>query len=155
MRDILLPANRLIRFRNSYLHPLQAALAARLPLAGRRVPLRANWRRRPLQLTAGLAPLRARAFAGGVVAATMTRDAMAAAASRTVTATRRRPVIALAAGMGLGMMAILRGPAAGPPPSRAPPRPARPPAPRPHPRRAADRRTARPLHARRGERAHA
>jgi len=81
-------------------------MAARLPIAGRRVPLRAYWRRRPLQLTAGVAPLRARAFATGVVAAAMTRDAMTAAASRTMAATRRRPIIALAAGMGLGLMTM-------------------------------------------------
>lgn len=105
MHEILLPTSRLARLRNSYLHPFQAALAARLPVAGRRVPLREYWRRRPLQLTAGAAPLRARAWAGSVAAASMARDAM----SVTMSATRRvgrRPVIALAAGAGLGALSM-------------------------------------------------
>ena len=105
MHVILLPASRLTRLRNSYRHPLQAALAARLPVAGRRVPVREYWRRRPLQFTASAAPLRARAFAAGAVAASMGRDAL----SVTMSATRqigRRPVIALAAGAGLGALSM-------------------------------------------------
>ena len=50
MHQILLPKSRLRRLRNSYRHPGQAAAAARLPVAGRRVPMRAYWRRRPLPL---------------------------------------------------------------------------------------------------------
>ena len=49
VHKILLPSNRLIRLGNSYRHPAQAAAAARLPLAGRRVPLRSFWRRQPLK----------------------------------------------------------------------------------------------------------
>ena len=50
MHDILLPSNRATRLRNSYRYPEEAALAARLPLLGRRVPARAYWRRRPLHM---------------------------------------------------------------------------------------------------------
>lgn len=46
MHDILLPRSRITRIVNSYRHPDQAALLARLPLAGRRVPFRQIWRRR-------------------------------------------------------------------------------------------------------------
>ncbi len=48
MHDILLPLSKLTRARNSYRHPLQASLAARLPIAGRRVPVRRYWLRQPL-----------------------------------------------------------------------------------------------------------
>jgi len=50
MHDILLPPNRAIRLRNSYRYPEEAALAARLPLLGRRVPARQYWRQRPLHM---------------------------------------------------------------------------------------------------------
>ena len=50
MHDILLPSSRVTRLRNSYRYPEEAALAARLPLLGRRVPAREYWRRRPLHL---------------------------------------------------------------------------------------------------------
>ena len=50
MHDILLPSSRATRLRNSYRYPEEAALAARLPLVGRRVPTRAYWRRRPLHM---------------------------------------------------------------------------------------------------------
>ncbi|MDE3096561.1 MAG: BON domain-containing protein [Chloroflexota bacterium] len=52
MREILLPPNRLTRLWNSYRRPDEAALLARVPLAGRRVPLRALWHRRRLSPTA-------------------------------------------------------------------------------------------------------
>jgi hypothetical protein len=45
MHEILLPKSRLARVRNSIRHPDQAALIARVPLAGRRVPFRTIWRR--------------------------------------------------------------------------------------------------------------
>src|SRR2546423_15363936 len=50
MHDILLPSSRVTRLRNSYRYPEEAALAARLPLIGRRVPAREYWRRRPLHV---------------------------------------------------------------------------------------------------------
>ena len=50
MHDILLPSNRLTRLRNSYRFPDEAALVARVPLIGRRVPMRGYWRRRPVHL---------------------------------------------------------------------------------------------------------
>jgi len=50
MHDILLPANRLVRLRNTYRYPFQAAVAARLPLIGTRVPMRPYWRRQPLNV---------------------------------------------------------------------------------------------------------
>ncbi|MHB8377543.1 MAG: BON domain-containing protein [Dehalococcoidia bacterium] len=51
MREILLPPNRLTRLWNSYRRPDEAALLARVPLAGRRVPLRALWHRRRVSPT--------------------------------------------------------------------------------------------------------
>lgn len=48
MHDIVLPKSRLKRIRNSYRYPAQAALVARTPLLGRRVPMRSMWRREPL-----------------------------------------------------------------------------------------------------------
>jgi hypothetical protein len=44
MHDILLPASKTARFLQAYRHPDQAAIAARLPAIGRRVPMRAYWR---------------------------------------------------------------------------------------------------------------
>lgn len=105
MHKILLPAHRLIRLRNSYVHPLQAALAARLPVIGGRVPVRAYWRRRPLLVTAGPDPLRVRAQAAGVVAKMLARDVTTGA----VGATRRlerRPVVVLAVGAGIGALSM-------------------------------------------------
>jgi hypothetical protein len=49
MHAILLPASRITRLLNSYRHPDQAAIAARLPFAGRRVPIRAFWRRQDIE----------------------------------------------------------------------------------------------------------
>jgi len=49
MHEILLPASRLIRLRNSYQHPNRATLASRIPFFGRRVPLRPFWRRRSVR----------------------------------------------------------------------------------------------------------
>ena len=46
MHRILLPSDRIARLRNARRYPNQAALLARLPVAGRRVPLRPYWRRR-------------------------------------------------------------------------------------------------------------
>jgi hypothetical protein len=48
MHDLLLPRSTLRRTINSFRHPDQAALLARVPLAGRRVPARGFWRRQPL-----------------------------------------------------------------------------------------------------------
>ncbi len=48
MHEILLPQSRLQRIRSTYRHPDQAALLARIPLAGRRVPFRAFWRSRSI-----------------------------------------------------------------------------------------------------------
>ncbi|HXK32631.1 MAG TPA: hypothetical protein VNM91_01275, partial [Dehalococcoidia bacterium] len=50
MHDIVLPKSRLKRIKNSYRYPGQAALVARIPLLGRRVPMRGMWRREPLRL---------------------------------------------------------------------------------------------------------
>jgi len=49
MHAILLPASRITRLLNSYRHPDQAAIAARLPFAGRRVPIRTFWRRQDVE----------------------------------------------------------------------------------------------------------
>lgn len=49
MHQILLPVSRLQRFRATYKHPDQAAIAARIPVVGERVPMRAFWRRRPVK----------------------------------------------------------------------------------------------------------
>lgn len=49
MHDILLPHHSLTRLRNSYRFPAQAALAARIPFVGRRVPMREMWRHRSLR----------------------------------------------------------------------------------------------------------
>jgi hypothetical protein len=46
--DIFLPSSRTSRFLGTRRHPDQAALAARLPLLGRRVPMRRYWRTRPI-----------------------------------------------------------------------------------------------------------
>jgi len=54
MHEILLPRRRISRFLGAYRHPDQAALAARVPLVGRRVPGRAYWRRqgvRPVRVS--------------------------------------------------------------------------------------------------------
>lgn len=48
MHDILLPSNRIVRLRNAYRFPDEAAFLARVPLAGRRVPLRGYWQHRPI-----------------------------------------------------------------------------------------------------------
>jgi len=49
MQDILLPSNRVARLRNAYRYPDEAALLARIPLVGRRVPLRRYWQHRPIK----------------------------------------------------------------------------------------------------------
>src|SRR5450759_2178373 len=49
MHAILLPTSRITRLLNSYRHPDQAAIAARLPFAARRVPIRAFWRRQDIE----------------------------------------------------------------------------------------------------------
>jgi len=48
MHDVLLPSSRLGRLAGAYRYPDQAALVARIPLIGRRVPARSYWRRRPV-----------------------------------------------------------------------------------------------------------
>ncbi|MEX0750564.1 MAG: BON domain-containing protein [Dehalococcoidia bacterium] len=48
MHDFLLPNSRTARFLASRRHPDQAALLARLPLLGRRIPMRGYWRRQPI-----------------------------------------------------------------------------------------------------------
>lgn len=49
MHTILLPQSRIRRAIESFRHPDQAAIAARLPIAGSRVPIRWYWRRQSLQ----------------------------------------------------------------------------------------------------------
>jgi hypothetical protein len=51
MHEILLPSSRTSRFLNSRRHPDQAAIVARLPLLGRRVPMRSYWRHQPISLS--------------------------------------------------------------------------------------------------------
>lgn len=71
MHNILLPPNWLTRLRNTYRYPAQAALAARLPIVGRRVPMRSFWRGRRLG-TARVAETSLTALTGTAsVAATM------------------------------------------------------------------------------------
>ncbi|HYM14158.1 MAG TPA: BON domain-containing protein [Dehalococcoidia bacterium] len=105
MHKILLPTHRLERLRNSYVHPLQAALAARLPVLGDRVPLRPYWRRRPLSLAAGPEPLQTRALAAATVATALARDAARSAGSASGRMARR-PVVALAIGLGAGALSM-------------------------------------------------
>lgn len=47
--EIVLPKSRTRRLLSSYQHPDQAALVARVPLIGRRVPFRDFWRRQPVE----------------------------------------------------------------------------------------------------------
>lgn len=49
MHAILLPSSRFVRLRETLKHPDQAAIAARLPLVGERVPMRSFWSRRPVR----------------------------------------------------------------------------------------------------------
>ena len=55
MHDILLPSHRRTRLVNSFLLPDQAALAARLPVLRRRVPMRAYWAHQPIALRSAFA----------------------------------------------------------------------------------------------------
>jgi hyperosmotically inducible periplasmic protein len=48
MHAVLLPKHRITRLLNAARHPDQAAIAARLPIAGDRVPFRAYWKRQPI-----------------------------------------------------------------------------------------------------------
>jgi hypothetical protein len=48
MHAFLFPHSRAYRVKESLKHPDQAAILSRLPLAGRRVPMRAMWRRQPV-----------------------------------------------------------------------------------------------------------
>jgi hypothetical protein len=50
MHEILLPGSKTARFLNSRKHPDQAAFVARLPMLGRRVPMREYWRRQSIDL---------------------------------------------------------------------------------------------------------
>ncbi len=82
MHDILLPENRLVRLRNTYRYPAQATLAARLPVIGRRVPMRGFWRSRRLG-TARMAETALTAVAGTAsAAATMSGRGILAGAQR-------------------------------------------------------------------------
>jgi hypothetical protein len=49
MHKLLLSPNRVVRLRETLKHPDQAAIAARLPIVGERVPMRAFWSRRPVR----------------------------------------------------------------------------------------------------------
>jgi hypothetical protein len=51
VHEILLPSSRTARFLNSRKHPDQAALVARLPILGRRVPMREYWRHQPIDMS--------------------------------------------------------------------------------------------------------
>lgn len=51
MHQLLFPVSRLKRFKESYKHPDQAAIIARMPIIGERVPMRAFWRRRSVKPT--------------------------------------------------------------------------------------------------------
>lgn len=90
MHEILLPASRLIRMRNSYQHPDRATIAARLPLLGRRVPMRAFWRRRSVrQHVADRAIRRAEPLTTpAITAAARVKAGVTATASRTAAAAR-------------------------------------------------------------------
>jgi hypothetical protein len=111
MHQILLPSNSLNRLRNSYRFPLQAALAARAPLIGRRVPLRGYWRRQPLQLMRPAEPmlghlLQPVSFASAVCSSVA--HVGVTAGGRVVAATRRidrRATLALA-GASAGALAM-------------------------------------------------
>ncbi|MBI5283738.1 MAG: BON domain-containing protein [Chloroflexi bacterium] len=85
MHAILLPANRLVRLRNSYRFPFQASVLARIPVIGGRVPLRGFWRRAPLRAAEPAERSMDRILAG----ATRTGARCSSAALRTADATRR------------------------------------------------------------------
>lgn len=77
MHQILLPSRRLTRLIHAYRHPDQAAIAARLPIIGSRVPARAFWRRRPVRSAARMWRHSRQAAARGI-----SRGATAAAERR-------------------------------------------------------------------------
>jgi hypothetical protein len=85
VHDILLPQHRLTRLRNSYRFPAQAALAARIPFIGRRVPMRDMWRHRSLRRARLAEPLITTAAGAG----SLTSAVCSQAARSTVAATRR------------------------------------------------------------------
>lgn len=93
MHAILLPASRITRLLNSYRHPDQAAIAARLPFAGRRVPIRGFWRHQDIE------PRRMFEHAASQAAAALSTGALTAThASITAIARAPRGRIAQAAG---------------------------------------------------------
>ncbi len=97
MHEIVLPASRLTRIRNSYRNPAQAALVARIPVIGRRVPLRAFWRSRPVDLARSAAPYMTAVVDATSVAAAAGRGGIVRTAARLDDA-RQRPEVQRAVG---------------------------------------------------------
>jgi hypothetical protein len=97
MHEILIPRSRIARIRASYKHPDQAALLARVPVAGRRVPFRAFWRGRGIDARRmlGHSAQYARDHAHDIrAAAPMVRDRIRLAGGRAMPAARERmPVL--------------------------------------------------------------
>ncbi len=119
MHDILLPAGRFARLRNTFRYPFQSSALARMPLVGTRVPWRAFWRRQPLGVTRrserfldrhAMATSRtgalcsAAALASADAARGATRTAQRAA--RNVTRLDRRTLPLFAAGAAAGALAM-------------------------------------------------
>jgi hypothetical protein len=78
MHDILLPSSKTKRLHNSVRLPRQAALAARLPIIGRRVPMRDYWSHRPVRPRALLHEVRQRMRGMPMMPHVGARDALAA-----------------------------------------------------------------------------
>ena len=98
MHDFLLPNSKTARFFATRRHPDQAAILARIPLVGRRVPMRELWRRQPIEparmrrhaLGDALDVLRATGFSAGMGARSMIeRRASAASGSSHATPSGR------------------------------------------------------------------
>jgi osmotically-inducible protein OsmY len=129
MHDILLPKRRITRLFNATRHPDQAALVARLPVIGRRVPLRGYWKRQRIDprraWSHGVASLTARTPITRDRVAQLTGDAVhgaerrlpavrhSAARARDVTLARLPDVQQRAAGMSRSAASAARSAAAG------------------------------------------
>jgi BON domain len=110
MHDILLPHSRLARLRNSFRHPRQASLAARIPFVRRRVPLRGFWLRRPARVLPAVRDSVARLRPAGISADLIPiTPSLPVVHKESVPPTRRRsarsamPVVACAAAGALAM----------------------------------------------------
>lgn len=89
MHDVLLPSSKVRRLHNSVRLPQEAAVAARLPVIGRRVPLRGYWARRPVHTRALLGELWQRRHGVPLLPHISVQDGLAATESIVADAGRR------------------------------------------------------------------